>query len=261
MISAILLLPIIILIVLKGGAFLFAGMLALCSAIGIAEFYRMAMPTRKMELWLAAITGTALLFLPLADNDKLIVSAIGLLFTGFSLLFLFRIRSIDTAAREVAFALLAFLYIPFMLMHLVQLRQTPFGIQWILVIMLIVMTNDSAAYYSGSAFGKHRLYPLVSPKKSVEGAIGGLIGSICGTMLAKFTFFPQLTFTDAILMALVVGMAGQAGDLFESLLKRSFRVKDSGSIIPGHGGILDRLDSILFAAPVTYYYVLFFFRG
>ncbi|MHB8122043.1 MAG: phosphatidate cytidylyltransferase [Desulfuromonadaceae bacterium] len=248
-------------IVLKGGALLFAAMLALVAAIGIYEFYRMAMPTRKMELWLAAPAGSALLFLPLFNDDKLTVAAIGLLFVVFSLLFLFRIRSVDTAAREVAFALLAFLYIPFMLMHLVQLRQTPFGIEWILVIMLIVMTNDSAAYYSGSAFGKHRLYPLVSPKKSIEGAIGGLIGSIGGTMLAKFTFFPQLTFTDAMLMALIVGMVGQAGDLFESLLKRSFGVKDSGSIIPGHGGVLDRLDSILFAAPVTYYYVLFFFRG
>jgi phosphatidate cytidylyltransferase len=127
--------------------------------------------------------------------------------------------------------------------------------------MLIVMTNDSAAYYTGSAFGKNRLYPLVSPKKSIEGACGGLVGSLCGTMLAKFTFFPQLTISDAVITALVVGMVGQAGDLFESLLKRSFGVKDSGTLIPGHGGVLDRLDSILFAAPITYYYVLFFFRG
>ncbi len=126
--------------------------------------------------------------------------------------------------------------------------------------MLIVMTNDSAAYYTGSAFGKHRLYPLVSPKKSVEGAIGGLIGSLGGTLLAKFTFFPQLTFSDAVVTALVIGMVGQAGDLFESLLKRSFGVKDSGTIIPGHGGVLDRLDSILFAAPITYYYVILFFQ-
>lgn len=236
-------------------------MLAVFSAVGIAEFYRMAMPTRKLERWLAVPTGSALLFLPLIGNDTFIATAVGLLFIGFSLLFLFRIRSIETAAREMAFALLAFLYIPFMLMHLVELRQTTFGIQWIFVIMLIVMTNDSAAYYSGSAFGKHRLYPLVSPKKSIEGAFGGLLGSICGTLLAKFTFFPQLTLLDAVLTALVIGMVGQAGDLFESLLKRSFGVKDSGSIIPGHGGVLDRLDSILFAAPITYYYVLFFFRG
>ena len=221
----------------------------------------MALPERKLELWLAAGAGSALIFLPLADNNTLILSGIGLLFIGFSLLFLFRVRAIDTAAREVAFALLAFLYIPFLLMHLVQLRQTPFGIQWLFVMMLIVMSNDSVAYYTGSAFGKHRLYPLVSPKKSIEGAIGGLVGSCAGTLLAKFLFFPQLTFADAIITALGVGIVGQAGDLFESLLKRSFGVKDSGTIIPGHGGVLDRLDSILFAAPITYYYVLFFFRG
>lgn len=235
--------------------------MALFAAIGIAEFYRMALPDRRVELRLAAPAGAALVFIPLAGSDKLALAAVGLLFLGFSLLFLFRIRTIDTAAREVAFALLAFLYIPFLLMHLVLLRQTPFGVQWLFVIMLIVMTNDSAAYYSGSAFGKRRLYPLVSPKKSIEGAAGGLIGSLGGTLLAKFTFFPQLTFIDAAATAIVIGMVGQAGDLFESLLKRSFGVKDSGALIPGHGGILDRLDSILFAAPVTYYYVLFFFKG
>ena len=235
--------------------------MSLLSAIGIGEFYRMALPERKVELRLATLVGPAMIFIPFAHDDKFILSAIGLLFIGFSLLFLFRIRTIEAAASEVALALLAFLYIPFLLMHLVQLRQTPFGIQWLFVIMLIVMTNDSAAYYTGSAFGKHRLYPLVSPKKSIEGAIGGLIGSLGGTLLAKFTFFSQLTFFDAIATALIVGVVGQAGDLFESLLKRSFGVKDSGTIIPGHGGVLDRLDSILFAAPITYYYVLFFFKG
>lgn len=221
----------------------------------------MALPERKLELPLAAVVGSSLVFIPFANNDKLIIATIAILFTGFSLLFLFRVRNIETAAAEVAFALLAFLYIPFLLMHLVLLRQTTYGVQWLFVIMLIVMTNDSAAYYTGSAFGKNRLYPLVSPKKSIEGAIGGLCGSLCGTLLAKYTFFPQLTLADAAITALVVGIVGQAGDLFESLLKRSFGVKDSGSIIPGHGGVLDRLDSIIFAAPVTYYYVLFFFRG
>jgi len=235
--------------------------LALLSAIGMTEFYAMALPERKREQWLAALVGTALIFIPLIGSERLILPAIGLLFISFSLLFLFRIRTIETASQEVAFALLAFLYIPFLLMHLVLLRQTPFGVQWLFVIMLIVMTNDSAAYYTGSTFGKNRLYPLVSPKKSIEGAIGGLFGSLGGTMLAKFTFFPQLTYVDAVLTAIVIGMVGQAGDLFESLLKRSFGVKDSGTLIPGHGGVLDRMDSILFAAPITYYYVLFFFKG
>ena len=235
--------------------------LALLSAIATAEFYAMALPERKMEQWQAALAGAALIFAPFAGRERVILSVIGLLFIIFSLLFLFRIRAVETAAQEVAFALLAFIYIPFLLMHLVLLRQTPFGVQWLFVIMLIVMTNDSAAYYTGTTFGKRRLYPLVSPKKSVEGAIGGLLGSLGGTMIAKFTFFPQLTFTDAIITALFIGMVGQIGDLFESLLKRSFGVKDSGRLIPGHGGVLDRMDSILFAAPVTYYYVLFFFKG
>jgi phosphatidate cytidylyltransferase len=214
-----------------------------------------------MELWLAIFGGSALIFMPFAGSDRLILSGIGLFFIGFSLVFLFRVHSIDSAARDISYALLAFLYIPFLLLHLVQLRLTPFGIQWLFVIMLIVMTNDSAAYYTGCNFGKHRLYPLISPKKSIEGSIGGLVGSLCGALLAKFTFFPQLTFQDVIVTSLVVGVIGQAGDLFESLLKRSFGVKDSGTLIPGHGGILDRLDSVLFAAPITYYYVLFFFRG
>jgi len=227
----------------------------------MTEFYAMALPERKMEQWQAALAGTALIFAPFAGRERVILSVIGLLFIIFSLLFLFRIRTVETAAQEVAFALLAFIYIPFALMHVVLLRQTPFGVQWLFVIMLIVMTNDSAAYYIGSTFGKRRLYPLVSPKKSVEGAIGGLLGSLGGTMIAKFTFFPQLTFTDAIITALIIGMVGQVGDLFESLLKRSFGVKDSGILIPGHGGVLDRMDSILFAAPVTYYYALFFFKG
>jgi phosphatidate cytidylyltransferase len=221
----------------------------------------MAMPHRKLELWPASLFGSILVFIPLIQNDKLIFVCVGLLFIGFSLLFLFRVHSIEAAAQDAGLALLAFIYIPFLLMHLLMLRQTAFGVQWLFVIMLIVMTNDSAAYYVGCRFGKNRLYPLVSPKKSIEGAIGGVLGSLCGTLLAKFTFFPQLTLQDSIVTAIVIGIIGQTGDLFESLLKRSFGVKDSGTLIPGHGGVLDRLDSILFAAPVTYYYVLFFFRG
>jgi len=249
-------------ITVKGGTLFFACLLALFAAISMLEFYNMALPTRKGESWLAALTAAALVLAPCSTaSSRLLLSIPGLLFLAFSLLFLFRIRAINEAAHDIAFALLGFLYIPFLLVHLVLLRQTIYGIQWLLVIMLIVMTNDSAAYYSGSAFGTHRLYEKVSPKKSIEGAIGGLFGSVCGTLLAKFTFFPQLTLFDAVATALVVGMIGQLGDLFESLLKRSFGVKDSGTLIPGHGGVLDRMDSILFAAPVTYYYVIHVFKG
>jgi len=225
------------------------------------EFYRMALPDRTVESWLAAACGAALIFVPFLGGERPALAGIAVLFLVFSLHFLFHIRTIADAAHEVACAMLAFLYIPFLLMHLVMLRQTPYGVQWLLVIMLIVMTNDSAAYYTGCTFGKHRLYPLVSPKKSIEGALGGLVGSVAGTLLARFTFFPQLTLIDALLTAILIGILGQTGDLFESLLKRSFGVKDSGTIFPGHGGVLDRLDSIIFAAPATYYYAIYFFKG
>lgn len=240
---------------------MFAGMLALFTGIAMMEFYRMALPDRTLESALAALCGGGMIFLPLTADGGTILAAITGLFLLFGLLFLFRIRSIADAAREVACAVLAFIYIPLLLMHLTMLRTTPHGVQWLLVIMLIVMTNDSLAYYSGRALGKHRLYPLVSPNKSVEGALGGLLGSVLGTLLARATFFPQLTLADALLTALVIGVLGQTGDLFESLLKRSFGVKDSGSIFPGHGGVLDRLDSIIFAAPATYYYAIYFFKG
>jgi phosphatidate cytidylyltransferase len=225
------------------------------------EFYRMALPARTLEVWPAAGCAALMIFVPLLRDCRLALATLTLLFLAFALLFLFRVRDIADAAREVAYAALGFLYIPLLLMHLIMLRQQAYGVQWLLVIMLIVMTNDSAAYYTGCAFGKHRLYPLVSPKKSIEGAQGGLAGSIGGTLLAKYTFFPQLTVPDALLTAIFIGMLGQTGDLFESLLKRSFGVKDSGNSIPGHGGVLDRLDSIIFAAPATYYYAIYFFRG
>ena len=227
--------------------------------MGVYEFYCMALPERTVEVWPAAACSALMMFIPFCGGDRLVLASITGLFLAFALLFLFRIRDITTAAREIAYVVLGFLYIPFLLVHLVMLHQTTYGWQWLLVIMLIVMTNDSAAYYTGSAFGKHRLYPLVSPKKSIEGALGGLVGSIVGTLLAKFTFFPQLPLADALITAVVIGILGQTGDLFESLLKRSFGVKDSGSIIPGHGGVLDRLDSIIFAAPAMYYYVIYFF--
>lgn len=221
----------------------------------------MALPERTVEVWPAAFCGALMMFIPFSGGDRLALASVTGLFLAFAMLFLFRIRDITAAAREIAYAVLGFLYIPFLLMHLVMLHRTTYGWQWLLVLMLIVMTNDSAAYYTGSAFGKHRLYPLVSPKKSIEGALGGLGGSICGTLLAKFIFFPQLPLADALITAVVIGILGQTGDLFESLLKRSFGVKDSGSIIPGHGGALDRMDSIIFAAPAMYYYVIYFFKG
>lgn len=252
-------LPLLILLILHGGYFLFCGFIILLSFLGLTEFYRMALPERRGEGMAASLAG-ALLPLALLFHDPLrLLFAVMLLVIPSCLLFLFRIRDIRQSAGETALFLMGFLYVPLLLGHLVLLRGVQFGVQWIFLLLVIVMAGDTGAYFTGSRFGRRKLYPIVSPNKSVEGALGGLAGSVAGAVIARFTFFPELTLADALVTALLLGLLGQLGDLFESLLKRSFGVKDSGAIIPGHGGILDRLDSVLFAAPAAFYYALFIF--
>ncbi len=145
---------------------------------------------------------------------------------------------------------------PLLLAHAGLLRKLPHGQGWVFLVLLIVMVSDSMAYFAGITLGRHRLYEAISPKKSIEGAVGGLGGGVLGALVAKSWLLPQLQAADVILLGLGVGAFSQIGDLVESMLKRSFGVKDSGAIIPGHGGLLDRLDSLLFAFPATYYYAI-----
>ena len=135
------------------------------------------------------------------------------------------------------------------------------GSRFILALYLITWLGDTMAYFIGSAFGRHRLAPKVSPKKSWEGAAGNLLGNLVGAIIIKLTVSPQWTWVDVAALAVLMGIAGQLGDLVESTWKRSAGVKDSnvGVSIPGHGGLLDRVDSLLFAAPVLFAYAHFQF--
>ena len=118
----------------------------------------------------------------------------------------------------------------------------------------IVMMTDTGAYYTGRAIGRHKLAPRVSPGKTIEGAIGGLVMAVVAGFLSRLVFFPEIPVIHALVLGVTIGAIGQIGDLAESLLKRGSNVKDSGNLLPGHGGMLDRVDSILFCAPVLYYY-------
>lgn len=250
-------LPLLILLIVKGSFFLFTAFIALAGFIGLMEYCRMTLPRRTVAGIIIPLAGSLLPFLFYLRSAALTAFAIVFLFLAFSIYILFTFRDIKAAASEAALLFFGVIYLPYLLGYLVLLRSHPLGFKWILLIMFIVMSGDSAAYFIGSRYGKKRLYPEVSPKKSVEGALGGLAGSLLGVMIAKLLFFAELPVVDAVLAALLLGTLGQIGDLFESLLKRSCGVKDSGTIFPGHGGILDRLDSILFAAPAAYYYALF----
>jgi phosphatidate cytidylyltransferase len=116
--------------------------------------------------------------------------------------------------------------------------------------------GDTGGYFAGRYLGKHKLYEAVSPKKTIEGSVGGLAGSVLGALCAHFWYLPSISLAHAIPLSLVAGAFGQAGDLGESLIKRSTGVKDSGQIVPGHGGILDRVDALLLTSAVVFLYTL-----
>lgn len=221
------------------------------------EYCRMTLPERRVAGILVPLAGSSLPFLFFTRSAAFTTLAIAALFLLISVYLLFSLQDIKKAASEASLLFFGVIYIPYLLGYLVLLRNHPLGFKWILLIMFIVMSGDSAAYFVGCRFGKTKLYPAVSPNKSVEGTLGGLAGSLAGTLIARALFFAELTLVDAIIAPLLIGAISQVGDLFESMIKRSCEVKDSGTIFPGHGGVMDRLDSIIFAAPVTYYYVLY----
>ena len=160
--------------------------------------------------------------------------------------------------------LLGTLYIGWLGAHVVALRELPWtlsvpyaqGMAFALLPFFLAWTCDTAAYLVGRAWGRHRLAPNVSPGKSVEGAVGGLLASVAAGVAARAWFAPFLSLGSALALGALVGIFAQLGDLVESLLKRDAETKESSSLIPGHGGVLDRFDSLLFSAPLVYYFLI-----
>ena len=155
---------------------------------------------------------------------------------------------------RVGKVILGVMYVPLLMSHFILIRQEPEGIRWIFFILVLAFSGDIAAYYVGRGIGRRKLLPEVSPGKTVEGTIGLFAGSIIGCILFRQLFFPILPLLHTVILGLVGSVAGQLGDLCESALKRTAGVKDSGTLLPGHGGILDRLDCLMFITPFVYYY-------
>jgi len=166
-------------------------------------------------------------------------------------------RDISETVRYLGAGSLSLLYVPLLLSFMVLLRGGEGGQWWILFLFAVIWGNDISAYYTGRAIGRHKLSRVVSPKKTIEGAVGGLIGGLVVAIVFRYALFSERGVVELALLALLLGVVGQAGDLFESMIKRSAGVKDSGFIVPGHGGILDRIDSLLFCLPLLYGYITF----
>ncbi|HSP17456.1 MAG TPA: phosphatidate cytidylyltransferase [Thermoanaerobaculia bacterium] len=169
--------------------------------------------------------------------------------------YVFRSGDIERALPSSAIAVLATLYVGMLAGSLIRLRNDfPVGPKLVFFLVLVVWLGDAGAYYTGKQLGRHKMSPRISPKKTVEGAVGGVITSVTTAVVIHFTFFQEFPLLHAIGVGIVLSIAGMIGDLAESMWKRSAAVKDSGTLIPGHGGFLDRFDSVLFTTPILYVY-------
>jgi phosphatidate cytidylyltransferase len=231
---------------------------------GLREWMAMTMPDEPAAgRWFGVALGVAcaavLFWLGGRVPDLLVL--LGTTLFAFTF-FLFRHRSIEAVAARVAFLLCGVLYAGLLILPLAFLKRRPDGSAWIYICLTVSWLSDTGAYFAGRFLGPRfprKLYEAVSPKKTAVGAIGGLTGSLAALLIAKLWYLPALTFADVVLIAAPANVLGQIGDLCESLIKRSVGVKDSGALLPGHGGMLDRIDALLFVVPYVYAYAVFRF--
>tara|TARA_B100001013_G_scaffold113974_1_gene65540 strand:- start:1086 stop:1874 length:789 start_codon:yes stop_codon:yes gene_type:complete len=163
--------------------------------------------------------------------------------------------NVKVAIDQISFTLFGILYVAGLGGYCLLIRNLEDGRSLVFFLLLIVWLGDIVAYYWGKYFGKKPIAPIVSPNKTMEGAIAGLAGSLAAGFIAEFWFLGHIAMVHCLLVALLCGTIGQFGDLAESLLKRYTDIKDSGNVLPGHGGVLDRIDSLLFAGPAFYCYL------
>ena len=244
----------------------FTLLIAVWGILSIFEFYRLVSVTRVLPLTYFVIILSLLIIL---SRDSTLLSTIESYFDSNLLIPLLLTLSVLLPLigllrrREKAFiswgwTVAVILYVGWLLSYLVALRGMDGGRNWVFFVFLTTFASDTTAFFIGKALGRHRLAPSISPGKTWEGAIGGIVGSI---IISLFFTLPTplnlpLSWGQEVLLGVLVCIFGQLGDLVESLFKRNIGVKDSSQAIPGHGGFLDRMDSILFAGVVVYYYVI-----
>lgn len=255
--TAIVIIPPLLVFILKAGTAWFAVGLAVISALGLLEYLRMASQGHQpaiplvFSLWIL-IAGAGIVWAVYQHNFVLLAAVLAVTLLAGGLFSIFRFN-VDTDAPFIMVKFyFGLIYIPLLLSFLILIHKGAQGPMWVVFILWVIAWGDTGALYTGTFLGRHKLCPAVSPKKTFEGAIGGLVANLAFGWLFTFFFLPQISGLDFIVFVLCVGMVGQMGDLFESLFKRASGIKDSGNLLPGHGGILDRIDALLFAAPMAY---------
>jgi phosphatidate cytidylyltransferase len=246
-----------ILLLLYGSPLLFFLVMALVIGIGAYEYARMVVPDQGLGFRMVFIALS--LFPSFGAGCFPSLGLTGGLLLSFLLLSAYILYSYRQLPDPLLFFSRAFFgvgYVGFLGAHLLLLQQLPEGSSWILVLTAITAGSDSGAYYSGRRFGRRKLCPAVSPKKTVEGAVGGMIAGVILAIIMALVLRLQVSWLFLAPAAILLTGVGIIGDLTESIIKRATSTKDSGTLLGGHGGVLDRVDSLLFAGPVLYYLLL-----
>ncbi len=249
-------LPVLIGCVIAGGM-LFTSLVALAAVSCLWEYFRIVAqsgdPVSRHSVTLVGyVAGLGLILCAHAGRPELIGVVLGVNVGVAGFLSLRRFSSDRTVLECVARQIQGVCYIPLSLSLIILLRAETDGVSWIFLLCAVIFAGDTAALYAGTLWGRHRLSPTISPGKTIEGSIAGLAAGLAVGLVVKALLLPDWGWPAGILFSVAVGVAGQVGDLFESALKRASNIKDSGGLLPGHGGVLDRIDALLFAAPVAF---------
>ncbi|CAG1769441.1 phosphatidate cytidylyltransferase [uncultured bacterium] len=250
--------PIILWMLYWAPSLVFAGTAIAVAGVGGSELAGMVLDgKRALQVWLVLATMAVTTTLTLTTSaDALLGLLFGCVVTG-ALAGLASPDPMPLAGGRMAWLIAGPLYIGGSIAALAKLHQLPHGGTWVLLSMALAWGSDTGGYFAGRALGRHKLYEKVSPKKTIEGSIGGLVTVVLFAIVIRTFWLTELSMLNAIILALVAGAIGQAGDLCVSVVKRSTGTKDSGKIIPGHGGLLDRADALMFTAIVTLLYARF----
>ena len=253
--SALVLFPLAVWFTFEGGL-PFALLAAVAASIAASELVLMFGTVGVGEVIGIAVAGAIPLMASFGQSGDLLPGWSGLALAGATVAllttFLFRREPLEQIPRAVSIVTLSWVYCGLLVASLVGLRLR-FGVGWVILAFVTTWANDTAAYFAGHAFGRHKLFERISPKKTWEGFGGGVLGSVAGALVTRWLLLRgELGVGGAIVIGLGAAVLGPLGDLAESMIKRAAGVKDSSRIIPGHGGLLDRIDALLFVAPWIY---------
>lgn len=237
----------------------FTVLVAIWGLLAVFEFYKLVAVSKVLPLTCLGLIWTLLFILSPHFEYEFLTPVLLTSAVILSLICLIPLPRKEGAFATWAWTVAGILYVGWLLSYLVALRGLDAGRDWVFLALAATFGSDTAAFFVGRALGRHRLAPSISPGKTWEGAIAGVFGAIIISLL--FTLLIPLSYGQAIFLGVLVSVFGQLGDLVESLLKRNMGVKDSSKLIPGHGGVLDRMDSIVFAGVAVYYCVLLYNAG